>query len=122
MLKWSRDTAEYYTAELPSYVLEANDDVNYVLRAKQASALRDVACSQLSYLHAYLIEALSSYETGSGVHVTMMFSKATRLFSRWSNSGKSSSSSCDSRAVSSASARKSLACEAVPKAGGDTGK
>ena len=35
-----------------------------------------------------------------------------REFSRWSNSGKSSSSSCDSRAVSSATARKSLACEA----------
>ena len=47
-----------------------------------------------------------------GSHVTMTFSKATRLFSRWSNSGKSSSSSCDSRAVSSATARKSLACEA----------
>ena len=47
-------------------------------------------------------------------HVTMTFSKATRLFSRWSNSGKSSSSSCDSRAVSSATARKSLACEATP--------
>ena len=42
----------------------------------------------------------------------MTFSKATRLFSRWSNSGKSSSSSCDSRAVSSATARKSLACDA----------
>ena len=35
-------------------------------------------------------------------HVTMTFSKATRLFSRWSNSGKSFSFSCDSRAVSSA--------------------
>ena len=47
-----------------------------------------------------------------GSHVTMTFSKATRLFSRWSNSGKSSSSSCDSRAVSSATARKSSTCEA----------
>ena len=34
----SRDTAEYYMAEMSTYVLEANDDVNYVLRAKQASA------------------------------------------------------------------------------------
>ncbi len=68
MLKWSRDTAEYYMAELSTYTLEANDDVNYVLCAKQASAWSDVACSQLSYLHAYLIElALSSYETESEV-------------------------------------------------------
>ena len=43
----------------------------------------------------------------------MTFSKATSLFSRWSNSGKSSSFSCDLRAVSSATARKSLACEAL---------
>ena len=47
-----------------------------------------------------------------GSHVTMTFSKATRLFSCWSNSGKSFSPSCDSRAFSSATARKSLACEA----------
>ena len=68
MLKRSRETAEYYMAELSTYVLATNDDVNYVLRAKQASACSDVACSQLSYLHAYQIElALSSYETGSGV-------------------------------------------------------
>ena len=38
MLKKSRDTAEYYMAELSTYVLEANDYVNYVLRAKQARA------------------------------------------------------------------------------------
>ena len=36
MLKRSRDTAEYYMAELSTCVLEANDDVNYVLCAKQA--------------------------------------------------------------------------------------
>ena len=30
----SRDTAEYYMAELSRYVLEVNDDDNYVLRAK----------------------------------------------------------------------------------------
>ena len=48
-------------------------------------------------------------------HVTMKFSKATRIFSRWSKSGKSSSSSCDSRALISATARKSLACEAIHK-------
>ena len=46
-------------------------------------------------------------------HVMMTFSKATRLCSRWSNFGKSSSSSCDSRAVNSATAWKSLACEAI---------
>ena len=40
-----------------------------------------------------------------------MFSKVTRLFSHWSNSGKSSGSSCDSRVFSSVTARKSLACE-----------
>ena len=38
MLKMSCDTAEYYMAELSRYVLEANNDVNYVLLAKQASA------------------------------------------------------------------------------------
>ena len=38
MLKRSRDTAEYYMAGLSTNVLEANDDVNYVLSAKQASA------------------------------------------------------------------------------------
>ena len=49
----------------------------------------------------------------------MTFSKATRLFSRWSNSGTSSSSSRDSHVFSSATARKCLACEAT-KWGYDT--
>ena len=68
MLKSSRDIADYYMAELSTCVLEANDDVNYVLRAKQTSASSNIACSQLSYLHAYLIElALSRYETESKI-------------------------------------------------------
>ena len=33
-----RSLAEYYMAELSRFVLEANDDVYYILRAKQASA------------------------------------------------------------------------------------
>ena len=49
-----------------------------------------------------------------GSHVTVTLLKASRLFSRCSNCGKSSSSSRDSRAVSSATARNSLACEAIP--------
>ena len=48
------------------------------------------------------ISLMQAMKPDRGSHVTMTFSKATRLFSRWSNSGKSSSSSCDSRAVSCA--------------------
>ena len=55
---------------------------------------------------------MQAIKPDSGSYVTMTFSKATRLFSRWFNSGKSSSSSRDSHALSSATARKSLACDA----------
>ena len=51
-------------------------------------------------------------KSNSGSHVTMTFLKATKLFSRWINSDKSSSSSRDSHAFSSATAQKSLACDA----------
>ena len=52
MLKRSRDTAEYYMAELSRYVLEANDDVNYILCTKQAVREAMSHVTQLSYLHA----------------------------------------------------------------------
>ena len=59
------------------------------------------------------ISLIPAMKSDPGSHVTMTFSKATRLFSRCSNSGKSSSSSRDSRAFISATARKSLACDAT---------
>ena len=115
MLKRSRDTAEYYMAELSRYVLEANDNVNYVLRSKQASAWSDAA-SLLNFLPTGLanrISLIQAMKPDPRFHVTMTLSKATRLFSHWSNSGKSSSFPRDSRAFSSATAQKSLACEAT---------
>ena len=67
MLKRSCDTAEYYMVELYVYVLEANDDVNYVLCANKQ--VGEAMPTQLSYVPtglAYRI-SVSSYETGSGV-------------------------------------------------------
>ena len=52
MLKRSRDTAEYYMAELSRYVLEANDvnDVYFAQKKQVRDAMTRV--TQLSYLHA----------------------------------------------------------------------
>ena len=52
MLKRSRDTAEYYMAELSTCELEANDDVNYVLRANKQ--LRE-AMSRVLNFHTYML-------------------------------------------------------------------
>ena len=60
------------------------------------------------------VSHIQSMKPDPGSQVTMTFSKATRLFSCWSNSGKSSSSSLrDSREFCSATTWKSLACEAT---------
>ena len=58
------------------------------------------------------ISLIQAMKLDPGSHITMTFSKVTRLFSHWSNSGKSYSLR-DSRAFSSATARKSLACKAI---------
>ena len=95
--------------------LSINSFNGFRVHALSAECYLSASCISAITLTSSLgnrISLMQVMKPDRGYHVTMTFSKATRLFSRWSNSGKSSSSSCDSRAVSSATARKSLACEA----------
>ena len=95
--------------------LSINSFTGFRVHALCAEGYLSASCISAITLTSSLGNRISLIQTmkpDPGSYVTMTFWKATRLFSRWSNSGKSSSSSCDSRAVSSATARKSLACEA----------
>ena len=96
--------------------LSINSFTGFCVHALSAEGYLSASCISAITVTSSLgnrISLMQAMKPDRGSHVTMTFSKATRLFSRWSNSGKSSSSSCDSRAVSSATARKSLACEAI---------
>ena len=95
--------------------LSINGFTGFCVHALSAEGYLSASCISAITVTSSLgnrISLMQAMKPDRGSHVTMTFSKATRLFSRWSNSGKSSFSSCDSRAVSSATARKSLACEA----------
>ena len=94
--------------------LSINSFTGFRVHALSAEGYLSASCISAITLTSSLgnrISLMQAMKPDWGSHVTLTFSKATRLFSRWSNSCKSSSS-CDSRAVSSATARKSLACEA----------
>ena len=95
--------------------LSINSFTGFRVHALSAEGYLSASCISAITLTSSLrnrISLMQAMKPDRRSHVTMTFSKATRLFSRWSNSGKSSSSSCDSRSISSATARKSLACEA----------
>ena len=98
--------------------LSINGFTGFCVHALSVEGYLSASCISAITLTSSLgnrISLMQAMKPDRGSHVTMTFSKATRLFSHWSNFGKSSSSSCDSRAVSSAIARKSLACEAKPR-------
>ena len=98
--------------------LSINGFTGFRVHALSAEGYLSASCISAITLTSSLgsqISLMQAMKPDRGSHVTMTFSKATRL---WSNSGKSSSSSCDSRAVSSATARKSLACEASARGRG----
>ena len=95
--------------------LSINSFTGFHVHALSAEGYLSASCISAITLTSSLgnrISLMQAMKPDRGSHGSMTFSKATRLFSRWSNSGKSSFSSCDSRAVSSATARKSLTCEA----------
>ena len=90
--------------------LSINSFTGFCVHALSAEGYLSASCISAITATSSLgnrISLMQAMKPDRGSYVTMT------LFSRWSNSGKSSSSSCDSRAVSSATARKSLACEAT---------
>ena len=105
-----------FLSSLFTSTLSINCFTGFRVHAPSAEGYLSASCISAMTLTSFLanrISIMQAMKPDPGSNVTMTFSKAARLFLRWSNSGKSSSSSCDSRAVSSATTGKSLACEAM---------